>query len=82
MTGLEALIIFLVIAILALAVYSIWDSRRTTTTTTTTSPTGPDCFPDTTIPVVGGLIDLRSCNDQVYIIRSRTDQVTYLDVSP
>lgn len=82
MTGLEALILFLILAILALAVYSIWNNRRTTTTTTVSSPSGPNCFQDTSITAQGGLLDFSNCTDKVYIIRNHTDQVVFLDVSP
>jgi hypothetical protein len=76
------LVLFLVIA--AVIIYPIWrrhhQGTTTTTTTLTTVPTGT-CFPSTTFPVKSGLIDLRLCNDDVYILGNPA-KVKFITISP
>lgn len=38
------------------------------------------CFPGTTFPVKGGLIDLRNCSDEVYILGDKR-KVNFITIS-
>ena len=83
--------LFLVLALLVLAavlLYPVW-KRQTRgtgcgpcgTTTTTPSTTTGVCFPSVPWTVKSGLIDLRGCNDDIYIFANR-DRVHFIEESP
>lgn len=71
----ESLLIFIIfLIILGVVLYPLWLRWRGTSCGPCGLPsigTGT-CFPSSQIPVKSGIIDLRRCSDDVYILGDRT----------
>ena len=79
MSFIEAFLLFTVVAIIIFAiVYPMW-KNGTISTCVTTSPTTGVCFPNYNLTVKSGLIDLRHCNDDFYIMVTNRAKVHFIE---
>lgn len=77
----SVVLVLLVIVIAAILLYPVWRRYQCGTCPTTTTVGTTTCFPSTTFPVKSGLIDLRNCNDEVYILGDQS-RVHFLQETP
>lgn len=84
----EALFLILILLVAGIVLYPVLRRYMTASSLSPCRPCGEPvpntpgvCFPGTTFPVKGGLIDLRHCSDEVYILGDR-NKVNFISINP